>query len=89
MTRQEVHRSDVRELFLRQRAYEDRMRRRDAHLIGLRNDVRQALGGDPIDPYGTASAPSRQDSDELQAFKHRVRETTQLDWDRDLTTTTT
>jgi hypothetical protein len=50
-TREEVRRSSLRHLLIRQRAFERRTRRQEAHLVGLRNEVRSAFGADPIDPY--------------------------------------
>lgn len=44
-------RSTLRHLLIRQRAFERRTRRQEAHLVGLRNEVRSAFGADPIDPY--------------------------------------
>lgn len=51
-------RSEVRHLMMRRRAYEKRMRREEVHLIGIRNEIRGALGSDNLieDPYGTAKA---------------------------------
>jgi hypothetical protein len=41
---------------MRRRAYERRMRRQEVHLIGIRNEIRGALGGEPIeDPYGSST----------------------------------
>ena len=38
---------------MRTRAFEKRVRREEVQVHGLRNEVRTALGGDPIeDPYG-------------------------------------
>ena len=79
-------RSEIRHLLMRRRAYEDRMRRQEAHLIGLRNEVRSFAGGDPIeDPYDTSPA-SNGDEEELQAFKYRMRSNGIVDWEEDLTT---
>lgn len=48
--------SEVRHLLMRRRAYEKRKRREEAHLIGIRNEIRGALGSDNLieDPYGTS-----------------------------------
>lgn len=88
-TRRAILEGDLRHLLMRLRGYRDRMRRQEMHLIGLRNEVRSAFGADPIDPYSGPSSPSAQDTETMQAFKHRVRETTDLDWTTDLTTTHT
>jgi len=47
---------------MRRRAYEKRKRREEVHLIGVRNEIRGALGGDPIeDPYSSTSQDTGKD----------------------------
>jgi len=79
-------RSELSHLLMRLRAYKRRMRREEVHVLGLRNEVRSAFGGDPVDPYQMERAPSTGKSGDLDAFKWRVQQETEIDIDRDLTT---
>lgn len=56
---------------MRHRAYENRKRREEAHLIGLRNEVRGAFGADPIEPYSATSTTS-QDTGKSEAARHTM-----------------
>jgi hypothetical protein len=50
----------LRSLLLRRRAYEKRKRREEVHLIGVRNEIRSALGGELIeDPYSSPKVEQR------------------------------
>jgi len=71
---------------MRLRAYQRRMRREEVHTLGLRNEVRSAFGGDPLDPYQMQAAPSTGESGDLDAFKWRVHQETDIDIEHDLTT---
>jgi hypothetical protein len=71
VTPAEAKRLPIRELLLVQQAQERRARRQELQLIGLRNDVRSALGGDPIDPYGRADTDG-QDTDLGDAARHAL-----------------
>lgn len=88
-SRSEIMSSDISQLLLRPRAHERRTRREEAMTLGLRNDVAQMLSdgdADLIDPYGTkASLPNDQDRQKLDAFKHRLKEHTDFQWEEDLT----
>lgn len=65
-------RSTVSQLLIRLRAYRRRVRREEAHLLGLRNEVRSFMGGEPLDPY---SQPTQQDTGKSeQARKAALRE---------------
>jgi len=64
-------RSQLSHLLMRHRAYENRKRREEVHLIGLRNEVRGLAGGSLIeDPYGTAS--TEQDTDKGEQARKEV-----------------
>lgn len=55
---------------MRRRAYEKRKRREEVHLIGIRNEIRGAMGGDPIeDPY---ASPVQQDSGKDSAARTQL-----------------
>jgi len=71
----------MRYLILQVRAYRHRERRADLRVIGLRNDVRGAVGADPIDPYdaGRSSSSESDDEEKVEAFLHRVAAATDLD----------
>lgn len=72
---------------MRRRAYEKRKRREEVHIIGVRNEIRSALGGELIDQedlHGPSPAAGQDDEEELQAFKYRMQDV--VDWDEDLTT---
>lgn len=57
---------------MRHRAYENRKRREEIHLIGVRNEIRGIMGGDPIeDPYSTSSRES-QDTGKDEAARHAM-----------------
>ncbi|WP_251961575.1 hypothetical protein [Salinibacter ruber] len=81
-------RSEIRHLLLRRRAFEKAKRREEIHLIGIRNEIRAALGSDNLieDPYSAAPAAQEEDEEELQAFKYRMLEKGIVEWDEDLTT---
>jgi hypothetical protein len=71
---------------MRRRAYEKRKRREDVHVIGVRNEIRGALGADPIDPSGAGpSPPTEAEEDALDALKYRVQQETDLVIEEDLT----
>jgi len=59
---------------MRHRAYENRKRREEVHLIGIRNEIRGAMGGDPIeDPYSPTVAEqdtSKSEQARRTALKH-------------------
>jgi len=84
-TRREILRSELSHLLMRLRAYKRRMRREEVHVLGQRNEVRSAFGGDPVDPYQMERAPSTGKSGDLDAFKWRVQQETEIDIERDLT----
>lgn len=68
--------TEVRHLLLYNRAYKDRVRREEAHVLGLRNDIRQWMGGEAIDPYGSSSSSPSQEIDKDEAARHQLlRET--------------
>lgn len=66
-------RSELSHLLMRRRAYEKRKRREEVQTIGLRNEVRQFAGGDPIESPYSAAAPAT-DKDE-QARHAMLRQT--------------
>jgi hypothetical protein len=54
-SRGEILRSEVRHLLIRRRAYEKRKRREEVHRIGVRTEIRSALGGELIEhPYSSS-----------------------------------
>jgi hypothetical protein len=72
---------------MRQEAYERRKRREEIHLIGVRNEIRGALGSEPLskeDIYGQKDI-QKQDEEEIQALKYRMRERGVVEWDKDMT----
>ncbi len=75
-------RSEIRHLLMRHRAYENRKRREEAHLIGLRNEVRGAFGAEPIDPHSTSSS---QDTGKDEAARHAMLREMDLNTDREAT----
>lgn len=84
LTPPEVLETEVRYLLMYASAYSDRAKREEAHVLGLRNDIRSWLGADPITPDESSPSTS-QDTESLDAFKYRVTEKGIMDWDRDLT----
>lgn len=77
--REEILESELRHLFLRHRAYEQRTRRQEIHLIGLRNEIRSALGSNELieHPYGTSS--TSQDTGKDEAARHAMLRQMDLD----------
>lgn len=75
--------SELRHLFMRHRAYENRKRREELQLIGIRNEVRGAFGAEPVNPYG--DAPSSQDTDKDEAARHAMLRQMDLDTEREAT----
>ncbi|MCS4139592.1 hypothetical protein GGQ13_003047 [Salinibacter ruber] len=69
-------RSELRHLLMRHRAYENRKRREEAHLVGLRNEVRGAFGADPIEPY---SSSTQQQTDKSEAARKAALRQTDFD----------
>jgi len=82
----EIEGSELRHLLMRLEGYRRRMRREEVMTLGLRNEVRSAFGADPIDPYDAPTGASVQNDGDLDAFKYRVQQETDIDIDRDLTT---
>lgn len=62
----------MRHLLMRHRAYENRMRRQEVHLVGLRNEVRSFMGGEPIDPYDTSQSQLGQDTNNDSAARNAM-----------------
>lgn len=68
-------RSELSHLLMRRRAYEKRKRREEVQTIGLRNEVRQFAGGDPIEsPYSTS-----QDTNKDEQARHAMLRQTDFD----------
>jgi len=68
-------RSELSHLLMRHRAYENRKRREEIHLIGIRNEIRGAMGGDRLeheDIYGSTSTSQETNKGE-QARKEVLR----------------
>lgn len=82
-TTEEILQSELRHLLMRQRGYENRKRRENAHVIGLRNEVRGFLGADPIDPY--SSSTQQQSTDKSEAARHAMLRQMDLGTDREAT----
>lgn len=56
---------------MRRRAFEKRKRREEIHLVGIRNEIRGAVGADPIEnPYDTS--PARQDTGKGEAARKEM-----------------
>ena len=77
VSRDEIMRSEIRHLLMRRRAYEKRKRREEIHLIGIRNEIRSALGSDDLieDPYGSTEV-SQADTKDAAARKELLRRMT-------------
>ncbi|MCS4087304.1 hypothetical protein GGQ10_002130 [Salinibacter ruber] len=73
-SRGEILRSEIRHLLLRQRAFEKRKRREEVQLIGIRNEMRGIMGGEPIeDPYSAGDSAQQATSKDAAARKELLR----------------
>lgn len=73
---------------MRYQAYEDRKRREELQIIGLRNEIRSLFGEDTIDPYGYSKPrqTAANNEDGLDAFKYRMeKEWDEINIEEDLT----
>lgn len=68
-------RSELRHLLMRHRAFEKRKRREEIHFIGIRNEIRSALGSDNLieDPYSAGDSVDQATSKDAAARKELLR----------------
>jgi hypothetical protein len=77
----------LREVFLIYQGYLRRQKKETLRVIGLRNDIRGAIGADQIDPQdmfegSDKKARSHKNDEELQAMKYRWKKKGFFDKDR-------